>query len=224
MPDTRLTWFNIREHIRKFALIYAAVIAVVMVLGNLLWISTAPRVPDEARVLIYMVERWSDPDPLKDIAEDALEKTRAEDDTIREVTFETLMFTDPEEDYTGLMVLLTRLAVGEGDAFFANQAAMDVLVKNGACLPLDEYYANGWLKGSGLEPYYATITDEETGETTELLAGFKLDELDALAQLGAFDNEGAYLAIAKDGGNIESTMKAVTHVVADLREGVKADA
>ena len=56
MPDTKLTWFNIKEHIRKFLWVYIAVIAATLVAGNLLWISTAPRVPEEQRVLIYMAD------------------------------------------------------------------------------------------------------------------------------------------------------------------------
>ena len=62
MPDTKLTWFNIKEHIRKFLWVYIAVIAATLVAGNLLWISTAPRVPEEQRVLIQQWSKLSDRD------------------------------------------------------------------------------------------------------------------------------------------------------------------
>lgn len=216
MPDTGLTGYNLKEHLRKFGLIYAVIIAVTLVLGNLLWISTEPRVPENQRILIYMADEWSNPEPLKDIAADMLIKLQSEDDTLREVAFESLMFADPEREYTGVMVLMTRLAVGEGDIFLANENAMQALVNAGACLPLDDHWAAGWLNDSGLEPYYATLTDDETGETTTLLAGLKLDTLDALAARQAFNNRGAYLALALNGQNIESSLKAVEYIVEDL--------
>ena len=50
MPDTRLTWFNIREHIRKFGWVYVVVIAAVLAAGSLLWTSTAPSIPEDERV------------------------------------------------------------------------------------------------------------------------------------------------------------------------------
>lgn len=217
MPDTRLTWLNIKEHIRKFGWVYVVVIAVAMVAGNLVWISTTPRVPEEQRVLIYMADEWSNPTPLDDVAADVLEKLRAEDDSILEVAFESLLFADPEREYTGVMVLMTRLAVGEGDIFLANQGAMDALVNSGACLPLDEYWDSGWLNDSGLEPYYATVTDEETGESTTLLAGLKIDALDGLIEREAFNNRGAYLALALNGQNIDASIKAAALLAEDLK-------
>ena len=218
MPDTRLTWFNIREHLRKFGWVYVVVIAVTLVAGNLLWISTAPRIPEEERVMIYLADQWSNPELLGDIAADALQKARTEDDTLREVVFESLLFADPESDYTGVMLLMTRLAVGEGDAFLAGPKAMEALVSSGACMPLDTYWAEGWLNDSGLEPYYATVTDEETGETTTFMAGLRLDSLSALSRREAFANEGGYLVITSNGTNLETTMKAVAYVIEDLRE------
>lgn len=221
MPDTRLTWKNIKEHIRKFGWIYVVVVAVTLVAGNLVWISTTPRIPEDQRVLVYLADEWSNPEPLNDIAADVLEKVQAEDDSILEVAFESLLFADPERDYTGVMLLMTRLAVGEGDIFLANQNAMDALVNSGACLPLDDYWASGWLNDSGLEPYYATLTDEETGETTTLLAGLKIDALDGLLEREAFNNRGAYLAVAANGQNVEASIAAAEYLVEDLKEAAQ---
>lgn len=216
MPDTHLTWFNIKEHIRKFFLVYVAVVAAVLVAGNLLWISTTPRVPEDQRVLIYMADEWSSPDPLNDIASQVLAKVQAEDDSIREVAFESLLFADPGRDYTGMMVLMTRLAVGEGDLFLANQNVMDALVKSGACLPLDDYWSDGWL--SDMPPCYAEITDDETGETTTILAGLRLDGLGALRSMNAFNNEGAYLVVARNGQNIDASLLAAKYLVECVKE------
>lgn len=217
MPDTRLNWLNIREHLRKFIWIYIAVIAVTLVAGNLLWISTTPRVPEDERILIYMAGEWSYPEALDDVAADVLQKLQADHPEIREVAFESLLFADPERDYTGVMVLMTRLAVGEGDIFLANPNAMNALVNSGACLPLDEYWDAGWLNDSGLEAYYATVTDSETGESHTLLAGLKADGLKALSERKAFDIKDACLVIAANGDNIDASIRAVECLAEDLK-------
>ena len=215
MPDTKLTWFNIKEHIRKFLWVYIAVIAATLVAGNLLWISTAPRVPEEQRVLIYMADEWSNPEPLEGIAADVLAKVQARDESIREVAFESLLFADPDREYTGVMVLMTRLAVGEGDIFLASEKAMNALVSSGACLPLDDYWNDGWL--AGLEPFYADITDDETGEKVTIMAGLRLDGLDALRDMQAFNNRGACLVVARNGQNIDASLLAAEYLVEALR-------
>lgn len=224
MPDTRLTWMNLKEHLRKFGWVYLVAVAVTLTAGRLLWIATTPRVPEDQRVLIYMADDWSSPEPLKDVAADALTRAQAEDDSLREVVFESLLFSDPDVDYTGLMVLMTRLAVGEGDVFLACGDAMDALVNAGACLPLDDYRAAGWLSDSGLEPYYAEVTDEETGETATRLVGLRLDGLDALRARGAFNNEGAFLAVAANGTNVETSVRVAAYIVEDLQKGGSRDA
>lgn len=216
MPDTKLTWFNIKEHFRKFIWVYAVVIVAALVAGDFLWTTTTPQVPEEQRVLIYLANPWSNVAPLAPIAESALNEVKQADDTLEEVAFETLMYSD--QDYTGTMLLMTRLAVGEGDAFFAGQAAMDALMKSGVCMPLEEYYESGWLKDSGLEPYYGEVIDEETGESASHLAGFRLDSLTALRDLEAFDNQGAYLVVMSNGTNIDTTMKVLETIVRDLKE------
>ena len=220
MPDTKLTWFNIKEHFRKCALIYIILIIVALVGTDLIWTTTAPRVPDEQKVLVYLADQLTHAEALNGLAADMLEKTRAVDETLQEVSFENLVFADPATDYTGVVVLMARLAAGEGDAFLASQAAMDALVNSGGSQPLDEYYEAGFMKDSGLEPYYATLTNEETGESRTFLAGFKVDTLDALMDIQAFYNEGAYLAVALNSTNLETTLKALEIMVADLEGGL----
>ena len=120
------------------------------------------------------------------------------------------------------MLLMTRLAVGEGDAFFASQSAMDALVQSEVLLALDDAVAEGWLGELGLEPYYATYSDEESGESYTFLAGLKLDSVMALQQMGVFYNENAYLCVATNGGNVETTMKALEFMLEDLTEASHA--
>lgn len=219
MPDTKLNKRNLKEHLRKTILIYIVAVAAALLASNLLWMTTAPRVPDDKQVLIYLAGPWSNSELLADVEAELLEQGKEDDPELQEVVFEGLMFADPAGDYTGPILLMTRLSTGEGDAFLADENAMAALVNTGACVPLDEYYSAGWLKDSGLEPWYATIEDEETGESTTFLAGFKIDALNGLRNRQAFENRGAYLTVMQNGTNIDTTMKVLEHMVDLLKEG-----
>ena len=216
MPDTKFSLPALREHLRKYLWIYLIGIAMCLVGSSLLWTTTAPRPSELETVLIYLADNGSNPQPLEGIARHMLEATQPYDETLKLVEFQSLNYM--EDDYTSSMLLMTRLAVGEGDAFLASQSVMDALVQSEALLPLDDYVAEGW-PGYGLEPYYATWSDEETGESETLLAGLRLDEVDALYDLRAFYNEGAYLCVTANGGNVQTTMKALEVMLQDLMEG-----
>ena len=154
MPDTKFSWRNLREHLRKFFWIYLVGIAICLVGTNLLWTTTRPRIPNEQNVIVYLADSYSNNQPMDPIAQDMLERTQAFDDTLQLVEFQNLMFT--EEDYTSTMLLMTRLAVGEGDAFICAQAVMDQLASSQVLLPLDESVAEGWLgKYDGTTPLTA---------------------------------------------------------------------
>jgi len=217
MPDTKFSFRALREHIRKYLWIYIVGIVACLVLSSLLWTTTRPRVPNEQNVTVYLTDGYANSDPLADVARDMLERTQAFDETLQEVTFLPLQYN--ADDYTSMMLLMTRLAVGEGDAFLANASAMEQLARSQALEPLDEYVDNGYLSIYDLEPYYFTLEDEETGESETYLAGLSLDNVDALAQLGAFNNDGAFLCVANNGGNVQTTMKALEYMLEDLMEG-----
>ncbi len=216
MPDTKFSWRGLREHLRRYIWIYLIGIALCLVGTGLLWTTTAPRLSIRQTVTVYLVDSYSNGDMLGDVAADMLSGIRSTDPSIEQVSFESLLYNDNE--YTSAMLLMTRLAVGEGDAFLACQSAADSLVASGALVPLDDYVADGWLAGFGLEPWYATWRDEQTGESETYLAGLRLDGVDALIRRGAFNNEGALLCVANNGGNVESTMKALEIMMRDLTE------
>lgn len=222
MPNTSFSLPALREHLRKHFWIYLVGIAVCLVVTNLLWTTTAPRLSNEETVIVYLTGPASNPEPLQGVAQHMLEAGQAVDETLKLVEFQSLMYV--EDDYNSNILLITRLTVGEPDAFIATQAAMDALVASQVLIPLDDYVAAGWPGDYGLEPYYATLEDEETGESTTFLAGLKMDDVDALTDLGAFYNDGTYLCVAGNGGNVETTMKALETMLHDLTEGDYAHA
>ena len=218
MPDTRFSWRALLEHLRKFGAIYLIGIAVCLFGTNLLWTMTAPTIPPEQSVIVYLAAGYSNPEPLSGIASEMLTETQKMDNTLRSVEFQSLQYIESEMDYTGPMTLLARLSVGEGDAFLASRQVMDQLVLGGALLPLDEIVENGWMKQFELEPYYVTVEDGETGEESTYLAGLKIDTLDALSEMDAFRNEDAFLAIPANGTNQDTTLYALEIMVGALQQ------
>ena len=178
---------------------------------------TAPTIPPEQSVIIYLAAGYSNPEPLSGIANEMLTETQKMDNTLRSVEFQSLQYIEFEMDYSGPMTLLAKLSIGEGDAFLASRQVMDQLVLGGALLPLDEIVENGWLRRFELEPYNVTVKNEETGEETTYLAGLKIDTLDALSEMDAFRNEDAFLAIPANGTNQDTTLHALEIMVDALQ-------
>jgi hypothetical protein len=220
MPDTKFSWRGLREHLRKYLWFYLLGIVLGLVGAELLWTMTRPRIPANASVNIYMAAPFSDAEPLQALAPDILARVQADDPSVRQVYFESLMYN--EQVYTSNMLLLTRLSVGECDAFLASQEAMDALVASETLVPLDDALAAGWMGAYGLEPYVVTTEDEDTGKTATWTAGLRLDSVEALAKMQAFDNEGAFLCVTSNGGNTQAAMKALEYLMSDRMEAAHA--
>lgn len=218
MPDTKFSLPMLKEHLRRYLWVYLFGIALCLVGTSLLWTTTAPQLSNEETVIVFLTDSYANPAPLEPVARDMLEAVQAFDPTVKQVEFQNLQYSGPD-DYTSSILLMTRLSVGEGDAFLASASAIDALSRSEALLDLEDRVAEGWLGEYGLEPCYADWTDEATGEQRHMLAGLKLDGVGALADMGAFNNEGACLCVALNGGNVESTMKALEVMMRDLTEG-----
>lgn len=214
MPLTGLTWARLKEHFRKNSPIYIAGVIIMLFLSNILYTSTAPRIPAENEVLIYLVDGIADTEPLSDLANQALEVLSPSDATLQAVNLSTVMYSDPE-DYNSQMLLMTRMVAGDGDVFITSADGMQYLVNSEICLPLDEYLESGWMEGLGLEPVYAT--DEEAGVT--YVAGLSLDSLDLLTEWGVIYNKGACLVITSNGTNPETSMRTIEYMIREIVEG-----
>lgn len=214
MPDTKLNKQNLRDHLRKYGAVYVVLCVVAGVLTNLLWTMTTPILPHEQRILIYLADTYSDITPLEPLRAALLERARSVDPEIQDVDFESLIYSP--EDYTGPMVLMARLTAGEGDLFLAGADAMTALVESGACLNLEPHRQDGWL--DELEPVYVDLADPETGAISRIMAGLKLDTLNALLDLRVMQNSGACMALMVNSPNIDSTKAVAEALVEMLKE------
>ena len=233
MPITKFSFAMLREHLRKYLWVYIVGIAACLVGSSLLWTMTRPQLPYEQTVVIYLVDSYSNPDPMEDIAADMLERGQVYDPNLQEVTFYSLQYSTTDttsdttsiastSDYYSSMLLMVRLSTGEADAFIASKDGLDALVNTGVVEPLDEAYADGFMAETGLEPIYCTIIEDEETEPDghTVLAAFKLDDayIDTLSEMGVFYNKEAYLVVACNGTNIDTTCKVLEYMIEDLQE------
>lgn len=220
MPFKGLTWFRFKEHLRKCGVIYVIGFIVCVLVTNLIYTTTRPQTPMEREVLFYLVDSYSNPEPLNAYAADILAYGQTVDETLEEVRFESINFNDPEQDYTSAYLIMARMSVGDGDVYLASETATNYMLGTEIGLPLDEYLADGWLAAYDLEP--VTYTDVDTGTT--YVVALRLDSVTALSELGSFYNEGACLFIGANSTNIETSMEVAEYVIAQLMEGNYASA
>lgn len=215
MPLTGLSFARLKEHIRKYSLIYIVGIIVCVLLSNIVYTSTRPQIPDENTVMVYLVDIMPNAEPLDDLAAQTLAELQPEDETLQSIEFYSLMFNDPAQDYNSAMLLMTRMAAGDCDAYFANELGMQYVANSGVALPLDEYLEAGWMEGLDLQPI--TFVDEETGES--FIAALSLNNVSALPELGIMYPENGGLVIAANSTNLETTMKTIETMMHTLMEG-----
>ena len=216
MPETKLGLAAIREHLRQYLWLYIIGIALAMVFTNLLWTVTEPRVPNDRAVVICLAGDMSDSAALSDIAGRMLERLQAEGARVDSVEFQDVSFPSSLADYTGPLILRARLDSGEPDAFLASAPAMAALTESGDLMPPETLTVDGRAPAFGLEPCYAELPDDLTGRTVRVQTGWRLDPVDALMTLGAFDNRGAFLAVTSVGGNPETTARALEIMMEEL--------
>jgi len=223
MPITKFSWPALKENIRKFGVVYLVGIIIMLACSNLFWSMTRPRVPDERSVTVYIATEYSNPDALEPLAQHMLEEGKLFDETLEEVVFYSLNYNNPEQDYTGSMVLATRLATGEGDVYLCNEYALANLQAGEAALDLQPYLDAGWLEGLDIqtcemERFEVDNTGEIIGVQGTYTGAIRLDNVDALYNSGAMENEGTYLVVACNGTNIETTIKTVDIMMRKLME------
>lgn len=221
MPHFGLSWFRLKEHFRKNVGLYIVGMLVCGILSNVIFSATTPQTPIEQEVLIYLADSYTVSANLDGVAEEMLAYGQETDPTLLEIDFEDLQYSDPNEDYYSTMILMTRLALNEGDAFLANKFCAEQMMMQDYYLPLEDYLEAGWLEGLDLEPVESTSL--ETGETH--IAALRLDNITALADpLGAFSPGEAVLIITPVSTNLETTMNVIEHMLINMAEGNYAPA
>lgn len=220
MPHKGFSWFQLKEHIRKYYFIYIIGFIACGMLSSMLYSSTAPRIPYEQEILLYLVDGYTSTEPLEKMEEQMLAYGQSIDETLQTVHFESILYNDPETDYNSNILLMARMALGDADVYLANSIGAEYICRAEAYLPLEDYLEAGWMEGLDLEPVYHT--SEETGETR--ICSLSLDNVTALDEINAMFNDGAELIIAGNCSNIETTLEVTEYFIRELLEGNYAPA
>ena len=174
-------------------------------LSDIIFTATRPQTPDENLVKFYVIDSYADSSMFDNLSESLLATLQPDDETLREISFEGVNYTDTESsDYYTTMVLMVRMAAGDGDAYISNEGGYLYTAVSGVYLPLDEYIANGWLAEYDMES--VEYTDAETGES--YIAALKFATPDSLKALRVTGDE-TYIGIAGNTTNLESTMRVI---------------
>lgn len=204
MPDTKLTWKGLLEHLRKYLWFYILGSVLTVVLSDLLYAMVSPRTPQEKVVRFYVVDEYTEFGAFDPFAEQILTNFQEEGQDIIEVAFDSINYADMESDYQSSMLLTLRMAGGDGDIYLCNRKGYEYICGAEVAMALDSYLADGWL--SDMELTTAAYDDEENG--VSYTAAIVLDDGAKLWNMG-FYSDTLYISLAANSTNPETSMMAI---------------
>lgn len=190
MPETKIHVQRLKAHFRRLWVIYLVGILLLCFLNHMVFTVSRPRFSEEETLKIMLLNVDTELD-----ATALLEKVQMVDDTIRAVEFVPLA-TVSTEDASSMMLLSAQLVGGFGDIYCTDSAGLDALEKRYACLSLSDMQLSGW-----------EIVRRVDAESGEMYA----------AALRQTDGE-IYLVVAKNGTNIESSIKTLSILAEEIME------
>ena len=207
MPNTKMTPEKFKQHVYYSKWAYAAVVAVALMLGSLLFTTTAYRAPNERRIDIELVGDYADTSsPAAEAATAALlafgkgwetacdseagVDTAAKDyePALQELTAIGLIYSDDgtgENDYYAAQKYMVMLAAQEGDIYFVSRPRMVELVDNNIAVPLDDYIAQGIIDPG--KRNLDNVTFDERDDEGNATGERKIYALQAETMLGMYD-------------------------------------
>ena len=202
---TPLNAKTLRHHFTYHWWAYLLILAAGIFLVNLLFTVTAPRIPEDKRVDLY-IYGYSNESVLNTY----LEQVRLDEMPDMESVSSVTLYPD---DTYGPMQLMTHMAAQEGDVYLMTRDDFLSYSSTGAFLPLEndeELLAIFTDAGLDLRRGWRTLADSD--ETH--LYGIPADLLPGLDNL-CYANNG-YLAVASFSGNEDNTLKFLRILCRDM--------
>ena len=194
--NTPITARSLKHHFHYNWWKYLIVLLAGTFLVDLLFTVTAPRIPDEKKVELYVFGYALDADLTAYI-------DRVHEEEMPEMEAMSAVISYPDETY-GPMLLTTYLAAREGDVYLLPREDFLSVSSQAAFLPLEgdaELMALFSDAGLDLRRGWRTLPDSD--ETH--LYGIPMDLLPGLSSLCYVDN--GFLAVLSYGGNTENALK-----------------
>lgn len=186
MPEKGNLKEKLAGHLRRCGVIYVAGIVALVLLNNLIFTMTRPRVPENETVRVMAINQYAD---FSQQEKEWLKKVHAADETVRALEFETIWYDS--EQYEMSMAMPIKLMAGGYDLLIADEIGFEALLTFGAFRPLDEYL------GDAADVERIAVTDSETG--AEFVGAMRMDFL------GLKD---VYVGVSANSENPDSTWTA----------------
>ena len=214
---------KIRNHITYHGWAYVLV-AVVAALGwNLVYTVTAPRVPEEKRIDLYVLSGTTSNEIVDAFLKPLWEEYAPEMESVSSVVIGMV------DDYATPMQLSAYVAAGEGDIYFLTETYFKSLASQGARLPLEELVDSGAIDVTGIDLAKGYVTyisqyDENDNPvaTAQGLYGIPLESLYGYMNGMQIDNRALYAVIMVNNRN-EANVVPFFDVLLQAGRGEKPD-
>lgn len=198
---------KIRNHMTYHGWAYVLV-AVVAVLGwNLVYTVTAPRVPEEKRIDLYVLSGTTSNEIVDAFLKPLWDEYAPEMESVSSVVIGTY------DDYTTPMQLSAYVAAGEGDIYFLTETYFKNLAGQGAFLPLDDLVDSGAIDVTDMDltkGYVTYISEYDENDrpvaSDQHLFGIPLESLYGYMEGMQIDNRTLYAAIMVNNHNDENVI------------------
>ena len=225
MPNTKITGDRVKTHWQYSKMIYFfGTVAAVMLAALIFTIATNRTPPNQYAVGIALVRSYSNTEKLEEDSVVLLERGQAYDQTLQSVSFMSIMYdgTDTNDGGAGAQMYMLHLSVGENDIFIQTEEMTKNLIRQGACLPLEEMDAfEEFLKRCPDAPVlwdYEPKPDMANDGEEEILHdpdepkhAYALDisGLTGFIERQAMDNRGMYACIIGSSANPDTSMYVI---------------
>lgn len=160
MPNTKLTWPALKNHMHYGKWIYFAIAISAYCIGSLLFTTTEYRPPAERKVDFQIVGYIGDVEPVQRVADGLLEDAQKADPTLEQIGVYNIQYSgDPETDTYGVQKFTVMIAAREGAVYIMNRETLEQLAGQGGLLPLEGYIDSGALDVSGQDLSRATFEE-----------------------------------------------------------------
>lgn len=220
MPNTKITREKLKVHFHYSKLIYAAVLAAALMIGNLTFTMTTYQAPNERRVDIQLVGSYADTSLPggEELCATLLEVGQAYERSLDEalgvdvnaedyetqlqvVSFMNIDYDEnssSEEAYYGSQKYMVSMAAQEGDIYLISRNQMAVLIDQNALVPLDSYIAAGVIDPGDRDLAKVTfdeVDDNGVGTGERYVYGLQASSLSKLRQAVNYDPTDKYMVI-----------------------------
>jgi len=214
---TPITRERIRHHLTYCGWMYILLIIAASFGWNLIYTTTAPRVPADEQIVFYVTAAANSDQPLAQFMEKTHQEVFPELQKVEHIT----ILGSTARDMAGNMQLHTYLYAQQGDVYLLKREDFRSYAGPAVSLDLESYVNDGTLKipeGMNINKGYITLgADFEEMAGERHLYGIPCAQLPGFETKLGIDPTDKYLMVTSYGGNRDNTLKFVQHLIDEMR-------